>query len=465
MRKRAAKVITTVLFTFIIFLNVLLVQAINLEVSSKPVSNTYVIELDKPAVFDLTIRNLGEDNSFSVYSLVGIDMAPKESFIINSGETKIIRVELTPQKSLRVSRETPFTFEYKIKDSKNNIQDETLSMNILDLKSVFLILAETINPKSEAVLLTVKNRVISDFPSINIKFSSIFFEHDRAFSLGPNEKKEIVVPIDNEKLKVIDAGTYLMNSKVTIEGKSADVKSEIKFSEEEGVDISEIKKGFIIQISEITVKNTGNTKKTISIDAEKDLISYLFITTNIPATSTETKGFKTIYIWERELIPNEELKIEIKTNWLYPLIILIILIAGIILIRRSIYPDLELRKKVSFVKTKGGEFALKVTVKLVSKNYVEKINLVDRLPPIVELYKKFGLIPPKKIDLNNRRLEWNIESLNKGESRIFTYIIYSKIGVVGKFELPEAKAVYEKDGQIKEVYSNRAFYVNEPKIY
>ena len=69
---------------------------------------------------------------------------------------------------------------------------------------------------------------------------------------------------------------------------------------------------------------------------------------------------------------------------------------------------------------------------------------------------------PDKIDLENRKLEWRIDSLNKDETRIFTYIIYSKIGIVGRFELPETKAIYEQDGQIKEASSNRSFYVNEP---
>ena len=57
-----------------------------------------------------------------------------------------------------------------------------------------------------------------------------------------------------------------------------------------------------------------------------------------------------------------------------------------------------------------------------------------------------------------------MESLNEREERIFSYIIYSKIGVVGKFELPNARATYEKSGRLKEVESNRSFFINQPKI-
>jgi len=81
---------------------------------------------------------------------------------------------------------------------------------------------------------------------------------------------------------------------------------------------------------------------------------------------------------------------------------------------------------------------------------------------MVKVFERYGSINPDKVDTQNRRLEWNIQALGKGEERVLSYIIYSKIGVVGRFELPSAEAVYEFNGQIKEVRSNRAFFVNEP---
>ena len=98
-----------------------------------------------------------------------------------------------------------------------------------------------------------------------------------------------------------------------------------------------------------------------------------------------------------------------------------------------------------------------------AKRFIEKIKITDKLPQLVELYDKFGTITPDVIDMKHKKLEWSLNSLNSGESRVFSYIIYSKIGVVGKFELPNASAVYEKDGKIKQITSNKSFYVNEPK--
>ena len=122
-----------------------------------------------------------------------------------------------------------------------------------------------------------------------------------------------------------------------------------------------------------------------------------------------------------------------------------------------------MRKKVSFIKTKGGEFALKISIVVKAKRFIERIKITDRLPHIVELYDKFGAVKPDVVDRKNKRLEWNIEAMNESESRIFSYIIFSKIGVVGTFELPNAYAVYEREGELKEVFSNKSYYVNEPK--
>ena len=293
--------------------------------------------------------------------------------------------------------------------------------------------------------------------------SSAFFDYETELPLKALGKKQIEIDFDKEKTKTITAGQYLLNSKIEIREEKVDIESIIKFLEQEDIETKEVKEGFIIKRYEIIRNNIGNVKKTVKVSAEKNLFSYLFTTINIAPTKTEVQGFKKIYTWEKELIPNEELKIVIKTNWFFPIIIILFIIGLFILIRKSIEMDLILRKRVSFVKTKGGQFALKVTLRLKAKKFIERINVIDKLPPLVKLYERYGAISPDKIDSKNRRMEWNLISLNKDEERVFSYIIYSRIGIVGRFELPSAKAIYEKEGKLKETTSNRSFYINEPK--
>ena len=87
----------------------------------------------------------------------------------------------------------------------------------------------------------------------------------------------------------------------------------------------------------------------------------------------------------------------------------------------------------------------------------DNIQIIDKLPEMTKLYEKFGKMP-NRIDHSTRRLFWDIPRLNKGEERVFSYILYSGLNIVGRFELPAATAVFERDGKTEEVYSNRAFF-------
>jgi len=62
-----------------------------------------------------------------------------------------------------------------------------------------------------------------------------------------------------------------------------------------------------------------------------------------------------------------------------------------------------------------------------------------------------------------KKIKWKYEKLEPGEVRLLSYIIYSKVGVLGKFALPQTIAIFEHDGEIKETKSNRAFFVSEQR--
>ncbi len=445
--------------TLALILSLNLISAINLDISSKSISNLVITDLKEPATFELTIRNLGETDSFEIYSLVGISITPESKFTINSGDSKKIEIQAMPQ---NLKSEGSLPFEYTIKNSKNEIQKESLTINIVELGGAFSIIPESINPRAENIRVLIENKANLDFPNIKLKMDSAFFEFEKEISLKAKGTEKLDIPINKEKLKKLDAGTYLINTQIKISGETDEIESMIKFLAQEDIETIETKEGVMTIREEIIKKNLGNVHKTITITTERNLIAYLFTTLSVSPTETNFKGFKVNYFWEKEIIPNEEFKVIIKTNWFYPIIVLIFILVLFLLIKKSVEAHLILRKKVDFIKTKGGQFALKITLRLKAKKFIERINIIDKLPPLVKLYERFGVIKPNKIDLQNKRIEWNIESLNKDEERIFTYIIYSKIGVIGKFELPSAKAIYEKEGKIKETTSNRSFFINEP---
>jgi hypothetical protein len=451
-----------VLMLGIILFSFSLIAAINLEVTPKPFSDAVIIDTNQPAVFDLTIKNLGPSESFSIYSTVGVNITPSTPITIANGKSETVRVYLMPNDALKTKIGT-LPFEYKIKNSKDEIQTETLTIRILGLGDVFNVVPSNINIKSEKIKVTITNTANVDFSDLTIKMNSIFFTYDSTLPLKGLETKTIEIPLNKDQIIRTTAGSYLVSTEFSSSQKSGKSTSSLKFLEQEDIESSTTEEGWIIHRYEVIKRNVGNVKKTVSIEYQVNLLSYLFTTVNVAPTSGDIKNFNKYYVWDKELSPNEELKIVATTNWLYPIIIILLLIAIVYFVRNSIKGDLTINKNVSFVRTKGGQFALKVMITLKANKFIEKINVSDRLPALVELYDKYGAIPPDKVDLKNKRLDWNLESLNVDEERIFSYIIYSKIGIIGKFELPSVAATYERDGKLKKATSNKAFFINEPK--
>ena len=114
------------------------------------------------------------------------------------------------------------------------------------------------------------------------------------------------------------------------------------------------------------------------------------------------------------------------------------------------------------MKTKGGEFALKVTLHAKARKSLEHIKIQDKIPSMVKLYDKFGS-KPDQIDPAKRTLSWDLHSLRAGEERVFSYIIYSKLNVFGTFTLPAARSSFTSDGEKDVVYSNRTSYMAEQR--
>jgi hypothetical protein len=445
----------------LLILSIGLVQAIGLDVSSKPVTNAVVAELDEPAVFDITITNLGGGDLFEIYSLVGVDISPS-TFSLDSEQTKVLRIEAKLNEALK-SRKGFFTFEYRIKGSDGSVQKEQLTINIVDLEDAIELSASDIYPNSDSSVISIENKVNFDFDELQIKLNSIFFSHEESISLLTSESKDIIIPLDKGKLSTVNAGGYLVTAQIASGDSTAKKEFQIRFAEQEDITESRESEGSFVRQETVTKKNIGNVRKSVEMVIERNILSSLFTTFSMLPTSTHVEWLTKYYIWEEELGPGEEITVYATTNWVYLLIVIALAAMLAVLIKKQFETDLLLKKNVSFVRTRGGELALKITLRLKARRFIERIRVLDKLPQLVNLYERYGAIAPDNIDMKNKRLEWNVEALSKDEERIFTYIIYSKIGIVGRFELPSARATYEKEGKVREVTSNRSFFINEPK--
>ncbi len=453
--KNVLKSVMFLLIFTLININLVLGQ---LEIEKEIISNTAIIELDTPALFNITITNTGSTDTFQIYNLVGINMDPSTPFTISKNQSKNILLKVYPRQTIGF-----YNFEYKIKDSGLNIKTDEINLNTINLKDAFEISVSGITPDSKKAIISFENKVGHSFENVDISYSSAFFEHQDKFSINANEKKQFEIDINPEKSKLLLAGPYIVKSEILINQKSFIIESIMYFNERLGIDTERTDKGILLKTLTIKKQNNGNLKSEATLEITKDIFSAMFTTFSLPPLSKDFQGLNIQYSFQKELSPGQNLEVTAKTNYWISLLIFLLILIAVSLYKKYKTESVVISKRATSVKTKGGEFALKITIRVKAREFVEHLSVIDKIPRMVKIYERFGSITPDKVDHQNRRIEWNIESLNPNEERIFSYIIYSKFGVLGKFELPRTKVTYEHQEKIKESLSEKAFFINEPK--
>jgi len=435
------------------------VLASNFQVEQLSKDEVLIVGLDAPTTFDLKIYNNGTTDKIGFYNLFGFDMSPKESIEIRSNSAEEISLKVYPRE---LSNYRGFyTLQYFIKSQNSPDQEERLTFEIIDLKDAFEVSSSDIDPESNILRVYLTNRKNFNFEDISAKISSPFFKIDETFSLAPKEKKTFKVNLKKEDFKDLTAGFYTITADISVEDLNTEISGIANFIEKDLSTTTKREYGLIVTTKLIEIKNEGNTLQKSQTEIQKNILSRLFTSFSPEPQIVERNGLKIDYTWESEVKPGETLIIKVKTNWLLPILIIVLLIVIVVMVKKISRTDVILRKRVNFVRTKGGEFALKVSLIINAQKYVERVNLVDRLPSLVKVHTKFSGPPPTRINEETKRIEWNFEKLEAGEKRMVSYIVYSKVGIMGKFALPAATIFYDLAGKIKEVVSNRAFFVTE----
>ncbi len=437
------------------------ILAINLEIEKTSSEEVLINELDAPVIFDLKIKNLGATSNFEFYNLAGFRIFPVGTIPIGGGQTEEVQLEIWPIGEFE--HKGFYTLNIFIKAQDSSEMNKELTFKAIDLADAFEIGAGEFDPESHSLDIYIQNKVNFNFENIEVKFSSAFFELEETLSLVQNQKKEFTIELNKEDYDELTAGFYTFNAEVDVDDIKTNVEGVIEFAEKNLLKTTEESHGFFINTKIIKKTNKGNIVTTSETTIKKNIISRLFTTLNPEPDIVQRQGLGVEYVWDRQVKPGETLEITIKTNWLFPFFIILFIVVIVVLAKQYAKKDLVLKKRVRFVKAKGGEFALKISIVVHAKKYVEKVNIFDRVPHLTKVYEKFGGEQPTRVSQKLNRIEWNFEKLEPGEIRRISYLIYSKIGVTGKFALPSTTAIYEKEGKLHESESNRAFFVAEQR--
>lgn len=447
----------------LLILSTLPLVSASLTVEKTILSDSIITEINNTALVNFKLTNTGATDDFKFYSTVGVRFDPSDYFTIESGKTKEFQVKVYVTSELMQDSKT-YSFQYKIEGRNSGIQSDEMVLRIFRFKDVFDINSYNIALDADSALVYFRNLANYNFPAVEVTFHSAFFDFTKQFELSPLEKKEFTVELDKTLTKKLVAGDYTLTADVKAIGLSNRFENTFKFIEKSNIISKDSISGIIIRTSSFERKNEGNLPVVVQIKLKKNIITRLFTTFNIEPQKVERSGITINYLFQKEVKPDEDYIVRARTSFVYPLLLLLLIIVIAYLVKFYSSSDLVVKKQAHFVKTKGGEFALKVSVTLKAKKYVEKIKVIDKLPPMVKLHDQFSSIKPSRIDETNRRLEWNLEALQQYEERVFSYIIYSKVGVVGRFELPKATALFESQGKVHETLSNTVFFLtNTPK--
>jgi len=430
-----------------------------LDFSTEMNSNVIVKDFNNPV--ELTIHITGAvPGDYNVYTLADVSLEPRGIFKIT--EPKLTRkFTITPTENLEINGLYTLTYTLNHRDVEQI--DKKLVLKLVNLEDIIEIGSESIMPEngSNTIEFYIKNKENVYIKNVTAKFSSVLFKTEKTFSLKPYEILNVKVEVKDNKLAQTKAGAYIIDSTWQTNEGDVEIQGNMFIGEKKGIATTEDKSGLLIQTETINKINAGNVLETVQVNLTRNIVSRLFTSFNVGPTFTEREGLTIKYLWIKDgLGPSEVYTVKATTNYVFPFLAVVLGVFLFFGFKRFSQTKVEVIKSASHVRTKNSLFALKIKISIKATKDIENVTLIDKVPPIVKIYEKFGMLKPDKIDPESRRLHWHIGDLKAGEERIFTYVIYSKVGVVGKFSLPEALAVFEKDGKIQEVNSNRFYFMS-----
>jgi hypothetical protein len=218
----------------------------------------------------------------------------------------------------------------------------------------------------------------------------------------------------------------------------------------------------------VSVTNEGNVRNTAVVSVPTSLLKSLFISSDLPYETATKDGARTVY-WNVPLDPYETGSFVYTEN--YRILVLLFLLAIIsaiaYLLLRS--PIIAVKEAVGIAHHEGvSDIKVRVFVRNRSAKIVQNIVVTDRVPSLAEVQRidSPGSIPPSKIGVSDKQgtlLRWDLDVLEPFEERVLTYKVKSKLKIIGRMRLPNARLRFTSAGRERTIYSNNIELVEKFK--
>ncbi|MBU2522760.1 MAG: hypothetical protein KKE23_00520 [Nanoarchaeota archaeon] len=428
-----------------------------MELKSSAINPVVLKEFSFPATYNLEINPEVLDYYY-INTYLPLDFSPTEIGMIYPNSRKGVALNISPSKEFKEDNYGNTAIEYFVRGETTPLKRSVLVLSILPIKdfvNIDMLPSITVDDSRIFLNISAKTNLTED---AYLKITSDLFSKELPIKLT----KEVQgIEMDVNALDK-DAKVYTINFEFTIGDETAVVEKELILGPSFSMDSSEAILGNVLSKEySVTKTNNGNSPTKATIEMSKTIWTSLF--TSVEGEPTVTKdGTVYVYSWEKELNPKESFTAVLKINYYVPFLILLLIIIAFAIYRAVTTSQIEIKKSAVRVKTRSGLFASKIIITVKNKGGpVSNLKVIDRLPAFTELLpERFGILEPSEV--RKRSLIWDFPTMDRAEEIMFSYIVYSKVTIFGKLEVPPALVTFiDKSANAKETFSNKVFILSE----
>ncbi|MFH1638288.1 MAG: hypothetical protein ABIB71_07725 [Candidatus Woesearchaeota archaeon] len=457
--------------SIVVLMLILLAASVSANVIITHKGPTY-LEAGGVAEFTVTIEN--DDSKIQKLNIQSDPYASLESSRFEYVIVSPTRIDLQGHEKkdlkvlLKLKEDVPYEENYATFIKLNSLTDTSVKEDYYfvvrvvppsDILSISSSMPEKVNPSGELNFdIILNNKLNTKLPNVKIYVSSGIFSDERSIEFFPKQERT-----ENFKFSIpalTEAGDYQLNFRV-YSGDKLVRKGSFTFTVTENVDVKEKEEsssGFLYSEITITKSNYGNTPVQESFSISLSSMQRMFAKYNVAPTLFEEDKVS----WVVTINPERQYTVQVSIDYrpLFFAVLGILAFAGVVvyLFTRKVM----IRKEILTVKkTADGMSELKVLlhVKNKTRGTIRHLSLVEFLPSIIHPSAKFATLKPSKMQKGEKgiRMIWEIPELVKGEERIISYEVKSKLGIVGKLMLPHALLKYKTaGGRVAHIKSNNA---------
>lgn len=448
----------------------LLLPAAQAALSVTQESEKNIILPGEAAAYFLELHNGGVEKDSIGLTLTDTNwrFKGKSNVDLEPGQKQRVRIELIPLGGLK-----PGSYSANVRVySKNTAElvDIPLLVNYVAFEELVDIQLEYnpagLDPRREnLVKIHLRNRNNIPLDALTLVLESSLFSDEREVSLLPLESRD-------EELRVgfadfVERGSYEVKILLTMKDKTLVERTEnvaVGYYNDVAED-SAVEEKFLRKTTRLVRENRGNTVSEEEFSVRLSSFEKTFTAAHPAPTNIERKNGLYYYTWAFKINPGDSYTIEVKTNYLTPLLIFVLAVIVIVLLYYLLKKDVLLEKKVLTIKSAQGISEMKILLIVKNKGAaIKHFQIVDKLPKIIKKPAEFGMVKPASVrhaETGEGVITWALENLVRGEERVISYKVRCDVHVAGSLPVPMAILRYRNpSGKLIVVESNKNLVVS-----